>query len=389
MAVQSYAIAGCEEFMMKLSFRTDASMHIGTGHVMRCLTLADKLAGGGAECQFICRVFEGNLIEYIRSKGYVVHALPIAGQASAGLSVPTLDDPTTGTAHSHWLGTTQAQDAEECAPILEAQRPDWLIVDHYALDARWERALAQYYRKLMVIDDLADRPHTCDLLLDQTFGRDAEDYLHLVSTNCVLLCGSRYALLRPEFGALRPYSLQRRAQPALRNLLITLGGVDKGNATGQVLQALRACSLPAACCITVVMGATAPWLEAVRAQAKYMPWSTRVLVGVSEMAQLMADSDMAIGAAGSTSWERCCLGLPTAMIVLAENQRYAAKLLAQANVVRKLDVAVDFDKSLAEFINEINTSETCLSLLRDNSSEITDGKGCEYVADCLMRKGKE
>ena len=374
---------------MKVAFRADASLQIGTGHVMRCLTLADALAARGADCQFICGAHEGKLIEFIRGKGYVAHALPIAHEASTGSTAPGPEASTFDLAHAYWLGATQAQDAEACAPILAAQRPDWLIVDHYALDARWERALAPHYRKLMVIDDLADRPHACNLLLDQTFGRDAADYRPLVPADCRLLCGSQYALLRPEFAALRPYSLQRRARPALRELLITMGGVDKDNATGQVLHALRTCPLPAECRITVVMGPTAPWLEEVRTQAQDMPWPTRVLVGVSDMAQLMADSDLAIGAAGATSWERCCLGLPTAMMVLAENQRHAARLLEQASAVRMLDLTTNFQKRFVEFINEIFTSETCAAQLRDNASKVTDGKGCEHVADWLTRKEKE
>lgn len=374
---------------MKVVFRTDASLQIGTGHVMRCLTLADALTARGADCQFICRAHEGNLIEFVSGKGYVIYELPTPPAVGADWTIRTPDTSTPDLAHSHWLGARQAQDAEACAPILAAQRPDWLIVDHYALDARWERALSPHYRKLMVIDDLADRAHACDLLFDQTFGREAADYRPLVPADCRLLCGSQYALLRPEFAAMRPYSLQRRARPALRELLITMGGVDKDNATGQVLQVLRTCPLPADCRITVVMGATAPWLEEVRMQAQDMSWPTRVLVGVSDMAQLMADSDLAIGAAGATSWERCCLGLPTAMMVLAANQRHAARLLEQANAVRMLDLAANLQKGVAEFINEIFTSETLLAQLSDSASKVTDGKGCEHVADCLMRKEKE
>lgn len=374
---------------MKVVFRADASLQIGTGHVMRCLTLADALATRGVDCQFICRAHEGNLIEFIRTKGYVSHALPVAPAAGTDSTAPILDASAPDLAHRHWLGATQAQDAEACAPILAAQRPDWLIVDHYALDARWERALAPHYRKLMVIDDLADRPHACDLLLDQTFGREAADYRPLVPADCHLLCGSQYALLRPEFAALRPYSLQRRARPALRELLVTMGGVDKDNATGQVLQALRSCLLPADCRVTVVMGATAPWLDEVRTQAQDMPWPTRVLIGVSDMAQLMADSDLAIGAGGATSWERCCLALPTAMMVLAENQRHAARLLKQVKAVRMLDPGANLQKRLAQFIGEISSSEACLSQLRDCASKVTDGKGCERVADWLTRKERE
>src|SRR5690606_9706020 len=112
--------------------------------------------------------------------------------------------------------------------------PDWLIVDHYALDARWETALRPHYRKLMAVDDLADRRHQCDLLLDQTFGRTVEDYRPWVPATCTVLCGSNFALLRPEFADLRAYSLRRRAKPQLKHLLISMGGVDKDNSTAQV-----------------------------------------------------------------------------------------------------------------------------------------------------------
>lgn len=364
---------------MKVAFRADASLQIGTGHVMRCLTLADALAARGADCQFICGAHEGNLIEFIRGKGYVAHALPIAHEASTGLTAPGPTASTPDLAHAHWLGTTQAQDAEACALILAAQRPDWLIVDHYALDARWERALAPHYRKLMVIDDLADRPHACDLLLDQTFGRDAADYRALVPPGCHLLCGSQYALLRPEFAALRPYSLQRRARPALRELLITMGGVDKDNATGLVLQALRACPLPADCRITVVMGATAPWLEEVRTQAQDMPWPARVLVGVSDMAQLMADSDLAIGAAGATSWERCCLGLPTIMLVLAENQRKVAQGLEQSGGAKLINLGQSARSRLRELLLPLIDDPAQLLNMSDCAASIVDGSGVEAV----------
>ncbi|MDG3065876.1 UDP-2,4-diacetamido-2,4,6-trideoxy-beta-L-altropyranose hydrolase [Thauera mechernichensis] len=364
---------------MKVAFRADASLQIGTGHVMRCLTLADALAAHGADCQFICRAHEGNLIEFIRGKGYVTHALPIVLKASTSSTGPGQEASPADLAHSHWLGATQAQDAEACAPILVAHRPDWLIADHYALDARWERALAPHYRKLMVIDDLADRPHACDLLLDQTFGRDAADYRPLVPADCRLLCGSQYALLRPEFAALRPYSLQRRARPALHELLITMGGVDKDNATGQVLQALRTCPLPADCRITVVMGATAPWLEEVRTQAQDMPRPTRVLVGVNDMAQLMADSDLAIGAAGSTSWELCCLGVPNLLVCTAANQRTVIGALASVNATAKLDRAELSRPDGIPFCVQYTVLTKNLGAYAADAARITDGSGASRV----------
>ena len=367
---------------MKVAFRADASLHIGTGHIMRCLTLADALTARGAECVFICRPHAGNLLDLIRSRGYTAHALPdCQPPTGAGTRQPANEG---APAHSHWLNATQAEDAEACATILAQLQPDWLIVDHYALDARWEQALKPYYRKLLVIDDLADRAHACDLLLDQTFGRQAQDYRSRVPADCQLLCGSQYALLRPEFAALRPYSLQRRSEPRLRHLLITMGGVDKDNATGQVLAALRQSALPDDCRITVVMGSTAPWLAEVGRQAQDMPWPTQIRVGVSDMAQLMADSDLAIGAAGATSWERCCLGLPTAMMVLAETQIYAARLLEKAGAVQTLTSAPDLVAQLQAFIYQVNSDSSEMKKLIASASEITDGYGCERVTDRLI-----
>ncbi len=368
-----------------IAFRADASLQIGIGHVMRCLTLADALATSGADCQFLCRAHEGNLIEFIRGRGYVAHALPIGYEKSAGSIVTRPEAFTTQLAHSHWLGATQTQDAKACASILAAQRPDWLIVDHYAIDARWERALAPHYLKLMVIDDLADRSHACDLLLDQTFGRNAADYRPLVPADCHLLCGSQYALLRPEFAALRPHSLQRRARPALRELLITMGGVDKGNATGQVLHALRTCPLPVDCRITVVMGATAPWLEEVSTRAKDMPWTTRVLVGVRDMAKLMAESDLAIGAAGSTSWELCCLGVPNLLVCTAENQRTVSTALAAVGATVKLDSAALNEPDGVSFLVQCAVLTENLKSYATAAARITDGSGASRVYAELIR----
>lgn len=371
MAIQGHASAGGAGLNMKVVFRTDASLQIGTGHVMRCLTLADALRNKGVKCQFICREHPGNLIEHIRSKGYVTHSLPLCGEAEGDL------------AHSHWLGATQMQDAEACEPALAQLKPDWLVVDHYALDVRWESSLRAYYGQLMVIDDLADRRHACHLLLDQTFGRDAGDYRPWVPADCTLLCGSAYALLRPEFAALRPYSLQRRKQPTLNRLLVTLGGVDNGNVTSKVLTALQNCPLPADCQITVVMGSTAPWLNEVKQQARLMPWPTTVCVGVNNMAQLMADSDLAIGAAGATSWERCCLGLPTIMLVLAENQSLIARGLERAGAARLIRLDQDLLEQLSALIGSLAGSQPKLEVMSKAAAAIVDGQGVNAVIAIL------
>lgn len=307
---------------MNVVFRCDASYQIGTGHVMRCLTLADALTEVGATCQFICRQHDGHLAEYIRAKRYLCHLLELPGKERV-IALHDTDSPTLH--HANWLGAPWQVDAKQTAHLLTAIKPDWLVVDHYALAYDWERALQPYYRKLMVIDDLADRPHyLTSILLDQTLGRETFDYKHLVAPTTALLVGVQYALLRPEFAQWREYSLTRRQNPELKKILVNFGGVDKDNVTADVLSALEQSRLSNDCEVIVVMGPSAPHLETVQQQAQISKLKISVLSDVSNMAELMANADLAIGAAGSTTWERCCLGLPSVMVVLAKNQNLIA-----------------------------------------------------------------
>jgi UDP-2,4-diacetamido-2,4,6-trideoxy-beta-L-altropyranose hydrolase len=250
------------------------------------------------------------------------------------------------------------------------------VVDHYGIDVRWERALRGVCQRLMVIDDLADRTHECDLLLDQSLGRMATDYARLVPEAATLLTGPSYALLRPEFVSLRAQSLVRRAEPKLEHLLVTLGGVDKDNVTTQVLDALDVSTLPETVRITVVMGQHAPWLETVRSRAARMRQPTEVLVGVRDMARLMANSDLAIGAGGTTTWERCTLGLPTLTVVVAENQREVAKRLDVSGASICL-CGLSVRVKLPEILASITPAE--LLRLSRASREICDGTGTMLV----------
>lgn len=359
-----------------IAFRTDASLVIGTGHVMRCLTLADALVERGARSHFICRAHDGHLIAHIRARGHRVSVLPVTESTSKALATDN------STAHDHWLGADWVSDARETLMALQSQRTDWLVVDHYALDARWEQHLRQACQQLLVIDDLANRPHNCELLLDQNLGRLASDYGRWVPVNCTVLAGPQHALLRPEFVVWRTPSLARRFTPRLQHLLITLGGVDKDNATSQVLQALRSCPLPGDCKITVVMGPHAPWLGDVLEQAAQMPWPTEVRVNVNNMAELMAHSDLAIGAAGSTNWERCCLGLPCLLLVLADNQQSSAEALEQVKAVQVVELA-SLAVSLPAYIQELAYGET-LATLSNAARAITSGHGAPLLAQRLL-----
>ncbi len=337
-------------------------MQMGTGHVMRCLTLAKTLKENGADVEFICRKHKGNLIDKVRLNDFNVFELELPKEVKVNNKL----------FHSHWLGATQRQDAEDCISILKLARVDWLIVDHYGIDEDWQQDLKGYYKKLMVIDDLADRKHQCDILLDQTFGRQQQDYKALVPKSCELLLGSQYALLRPEFVQWRKYSLERRKHSVLKQLLISMGGIDANNITEQILEELETCNLPSDINITVVMGESAPNLESVRIRLNSLFYKAAIKIDVDNMAEIMANADIAIGASGATTWERCCLGLPTIQIVTAENQEFSARILAENNVIK-------LSTRIKDISNLLKTSTDWMLDISIASANICDGLGVNMV----------
>lgn len=359
---------------MRVIFRADASTQIGTGHVMRCLTLADALRKRGARCGFVCREHPGHLLGLIRAHGHEAHALPLTDVSLVGLSGAPHD-------HAGWLGADWASDAQQTLAAMHGMPVDWLVVDHYALDARWEKQVGAYCGKLLVIDDLADRPHDCDLLLDQNLNRRLADYDQLCPTQTGLLVGPSYALLRPDFAELRSYSFARRSEGRLERLLISMGGVDKDNSTGGVLNALMSCNLPDGCKITVVMGMFAPWLAQVRAQVEQMN-SVVVLVNVQNMAQLIAESDLAIGAAGTSAWERCCLGVPTLTMILADNQRGGALALSKAGAVSLLEGGSRLSLELSAGITELRVVQN-MQRMQEACRSVCDGMGVSRVVEVM------
>ena len=306
------------------AFRVDASVEIGSGHVMRCLTLADALmVQGAAACFFITRPHTGHMDAVITARGYSVVSLDLPDAVTDYGAHPAPP------AHAHWLGGDWPGDAAQTARALHDVDAGWLIMDHYALDATWQDIGVCGQTRLYVLDDLADRPHLADGLMDHVAGRQAADYDPLVSSVCVRHVGLEFALLRPEFAALRSQALARRDTDRVARILVTMGGVDKDNITGAVLDALAQVQDIAGIAVDVVMGVTAPHLACVCAQAAAMPFDVTVHVAIMDMAQKMVEADLAIGAIGATSWERFCLGLPTVSVAIAENQKPLANTLAR------------------------------------------------------------
>lgn len=355
-------------------FRVDASLQIGNGHVMRCLTLARTLRQLGAECRFACQAQPGDLMNAIREAGHAVVALNSPEPALA-------TNPSLASATGQMLGAAERRDAEATRAILREYAVDWLIVDHYSLGLEWESLLRPHVKHLMVIDDLADRSHRCDLLLDGNLGRSAGCYIGKVPLDCVVLAGPQFAPLRREFALLREKSLSRRTSPRLARLLISMGGTDTHNSTGRVLASLKRSQLPSGLRITVVLGQHAPWLKEVMGLAKQMPCRCEVKLDVSDMAWLMAESDVAIGAGGITSWERCTLGVPSLIVALAKNQESGAHALAQAGAACLLQTEFEAGRTLAVTLKGAGYPQ--LVRMSAAAASICDGYGAARVVTAV------
>lgn len=286
---------------MKAVFRVDASIEIGAGHVMRCLTLAEALREARVEVAFLSKEVPGHALELILGRGFPARF--VAGDAP--------------------------ENVVRALAALGLKEPvDWLVADHYALDARWEGPLRRAFHGIAVIDDLANRAHDCDVLLDQNYYVDADRrYRERVPGSCTLFLGPRFALLRKEF-----YEAARRPRPRngdVRRILLSFGATDPSNETGKALSALR--SLEHGADIDVVIGATNPGKAEIARDCEAIP-RCRCFVQTSQMAELMSVADLAIGAGGVTTWERCRLGLPAITVAIAENQVRTTTDLAEAGV---------------------------------------------------------
>lgn len=348
-----------------IAIRVDATQQIGTGHFMRCLTLADTLKQRGAQIRFVSRDLPAHLRDMLAAKDMELVALQ-SGSSSAA------DD---GLTHSHWLGTSQALDAQATIQALSGESWDWLVVDHYALDMRWESALRRNVKRMMVIDDIADRQHDCDVLLDQNFYVDMQTrYNEKVPEHCQLLLGPRYALLREEFRTLRGKIRTRTGK--VQKILVFFGGVDTNNYTGRALEVLA--GLPVKeLHIDVVIGAQHPHRVAIEKECKTQGYVCHVQT--TRMAELMAAADLAVGAGGSATWERCCMGLPTLAICTADNQQKQISDAACEGLLYAPGTKGDWHMHILALVDN-----SCLRQhFSYNSTRAVDGRGTLRVVENL------
>jgi UDP-2,4-diacetamido-2,4,6-trideoxy-beta-L-altropyranose hydrolase len=362
---------------MDVVIRVDASVEIGSGHVMRCLTLAEELKKYDVTTVFVTRAHLGNLDEIIKSKGFSVLSLPRS---------PIELSQKKSTGYEQNLGVKQEVDAIETIQAIGGNTPDWIIVDHYALSYGWEQSLRLYTDKIMVLDDLSNRRHECDILLDQTFGKHKSAYTKLVPNHCRLLMGSRYALLRSVFGKLRLQALKRRDQDQqVERILISMGSMDETKVTPRVLESLLHIDFNISPTVDIVLSSNAPHLNALREFVNSYPLNVNILLDVTNMAELMLKSDLAIGSGGTTSWERCCLGLPAVLIVLAENQAVIGENLQKAGATITLqddtDLVINIKNSVEKFIQ----SQQQYLKVSNSAAAICDGAGATKVVQEILK----
>lgn len=344
---------------LNIAIRSDASINNGTGHVMRCLTLAKRLKEMGCRVNFICRSTEGNLIDFLQIQEFPVVKLPFTSDLPLDMS-----------------------EELQIMPTL-LKNIDLLILDNYLFDERYERTiLAQVNTKILVIDDLADRKHYCHFLLDQNAYINFETrYENLIlRDNCKLLLGPQYALLREEFKTLRS-QVSIRNHPVKR-LLILFGGSDPTNETSKALSAAMS-FFNESIIIDVVVGGTNPFYQSIEQECLQYQ-NVNYYHHTDQVAKLMLKADLAIGAGGSTSWERCCLGLPSIVLALAENQVAITRSLGAFGAA--LPIENNYIFTTNDYLQSLRKIASMdLAYMSRSSYDLIDGLGADRAGEEILR----
>ncbi len=365
-----------EKGPIRVAFRADSSTQMGTGHLRRCLALADAIVQHGGTVAFVCRPRPGNVSAEVAERGYTLLELPALAH-DQDVSEPSASEGL------GWLGADPETDAAQTKMLVD----EWggasaLVVDHYGIDWRWERALRSSVGKVLVIDDLADRRHECDILTDSLAVDNASDrYAHLVDSGTRLLLGPRFAVLRKEF--LR----QRASVPArdghIKKILVTFGGVDEQGYAARAVRALRPI-LDDDVVIDVVVGAGGRHVVDVQKICAADP-NVRVHIDCVNIAELMRSADLGIGGGGGTAWERACMGLPSIVAAIAPNQNGVARALSDALCGLLVSAGDDFDATLVSVVGVLLNQPALVKALGANGAQLVDGRGTErLVRELLM-----
>jgi len=354
--------------MLNIIFRVDCSVKIGTGHFMRCLTLAAELQNNSsrkARVTFITRDLPNYFYDILEKNGISHHALG---------SIEVLKGPK-DLHHSDWLSVSQEIDADEVNKVLDEHSYDWLVVDHYALDSRWENLVRPKVKWLMAIDDIADRDHACDLLVDANFYLDLKTrYKARVLKDCQLLMGPRYALLRSEFRKTR--QLVKARSGKIHKVLVFFGGVDEKSYTNTVIEALA--SFKKLFEVVVIIGELN--LNRAKIESNCRTHGFTFLIQVNDIANIMLGVDLCIGAGGTAIWERCCLGLPTITLATSSNQAQQVSDAASAGILYSPLTNDDLIGVIQLHVSAMLGNPVLLQRISNAAFDMVDGQGALRVA---------
>ena len=344
---------------MKVVFRVDASGEVGFGHLSRCINLAEVLRSRGNEVSFVCRDDEAKSFSALENRLFATVLLPML---SAGEVV------------------NQQEDAQQTIQALLGKRPEWLIVDTYTLDKNWERLMRPHVAKIAVIEDLSGREHDCDLLIDQNYSeRSATSFDKFVPKTCEFLLGPRFALIGEQFRRLR--ELKSKPAPELKRMFIFCGGSDPQNLTQQSIDEIS-CSELSNIAVDVVIGAQNKTFD--RAAALKLNANIEIHDASGEFARIMSIADLAIGAGGTTSWERMCLGVPSIVVSIADNQNSACEKLGRDGLIDYLGRRSSLKSgALRNAVVKAKTNYASLFDQVERGQILVDGRGCERVAEVM------
>lgn len=354
---------------MNVVFRVDASNLIGSGHVMRCLTLAKLFRNSGSSVRFITKNYAGNLDYLIKSKRFQVLSLPSNNQSE----LKKLDSC------EKQLEASQYIDAKKTVKKFGNLKLDLLVIDHYSLDIEWESIIRPHVNSILVIDDLANRKHDCDWLLDQNFIKDIKRYDSLVPQGAIKMLGPKYALLRDDFLG---YAKDINSKLSIKRVFIFFGGADPFNLTMLALKSLQHPKLKQLD-LVVVIGASNIQINEIELFTAKLD-NAVLHVQVDNIAQLMSSADISIGAGGSTTWERFLIGLPSLVITFGKDQESSIEELDKNNYTTWLGNAnkINQDKLSKMIINLIKDSNK-LNMQSIKAKKLVDGLGANRVLEII------
>jgi UDP-2,4-diacetamido-2,4,6-trideoxy-beta-L-altropyranose hydrolase len=354
-------------------FRVDSSVEIGSGHIVRCLTLAKELKIKGFNCKFICRDHKNNFIKKIQKENFEVVTLPYKKKIKKYTKNSKVN-------YANWIGTSWLEDAKQTIDVLKSEKVDWLVIDHYGIDYNWEKKLRPYCKKIMVIDDLANRKHDCDLLLDQNLIYNYKNrYKNLLPKNCTTLLGPEFALLQNDYKDLHLSTPPRKGP--VKCILVYFGATDENKLTEKTLLAFLKFNRKDII-LDVVLSSHSPQMKKIKMLSKKYK-NIKIYSELKSLANLILKADLAIGACGSTSWERCCLSLPSIVVTIADNQMPIAKELHKKGIIRWLGHYNNINNN--SIYNELKLLiNQNLKTWSDACKLVTDGLGARKVKSFLV-----